>query len=414
MRKTVTVFLWEFKKLLTNWRKALTVFLIPAVLMMVALNLFPLLINYMTTGTVIRKPIMAIDAPESFKEFTESDLYTLPYGFIFIDSQDTTDKELKKELQRGRLIIKFTYKDFDKNIRDFYDEVYNGNTTPESKSRIELYFDGNSMTMYGRSLQFEEEVLPNYETFCFEKLAGDYKDIGWNRFKIDDFNPMTTIVKNRGTANNSASRLIPGIILLLLYYCVYSLSCDLFAAERDRGFLRKLIMTPVSPASIFGGKTAAVIIISFISALVTYLVLLFASWVNITNDSMSLLPFGMLLTGKEMFAFLLLIPPTAFIMTAICLRIIFSLEKMNEILMNLQFPLILFLLEFFAQMARTGKPFLVEYLVPIHGTICGLRDIFATDIRWSYLLLTIFLDILVGSLIFRSTFKKIGDGSYDG
>ena len=40
MRKTIIIFNWELKRIITNWRKALTVFLIPAVLMIVVLNLF--------------------------------------------------------------------------------------------------------------------------------------------------------------------------------------------------------------------------------------------------------------------------------------------------------------------------------------------------------------------------------------
>ncbi len=412
MRKTIIIFKWELKRIVTNWRKALAVFLLPAVLMMVVLNLFPVLINYVTTGSIGQKPIIVVNAPDSFIDYVESDYYTFSKEFVFEDEEDISSSDIKKLAKSGNLVVKFSDR-FEREIKNFYKELYNGNSTPKSEAKVKLYFNDASITMYQKASQFEQEELEQYKDYCFEELSGKYKKIGWDRFKADDFNPITAVIKNRGTANEQAAVIIPGIILLLLYYCVYSLSCDIFAAERDRGFMKKLIMTPLSPSSIFGGKAAAVTVVSFISAVVTYGVLFLASWMNIRNDSMSLIPFGMVLTLKEFIAFLLVIPPASFVLCAVCVSIVFSLEKMQDILMNLQFPLILFLLEFFLQMARSAPPFALEFMIPVHGTLCAMRDIFATDVRWYLLVLTSLINILVGALILYRTFRKIGDGSYD-
>ena len=412
MRKTFIIFKWEIKRIVTNWRKALAVFLLPAVLMMVVLNLFPVLINYVTTGSLGQKPIIAIDAPSSFKDYVESDFYSFNKKYVFEDGDDLSSSDITKLAKDGNLIIRFNDK-FDRKVKKFYKELYRGNSAPETKAAVELIFNDASITMYQKASQLQDEDLEQYKDYCFEELSGDYKDIGWDRFKADEFNPITAVIKNRGSANAQAAVIIPGIIILLLYYCVYSLSCDMFAAERDRGFMKKLIMTPLSPSSIFGGKAAAVTAISFVSAIVTYGVLLLASWINIRNDSMSLIPFGMILTFKEFIAFLLVIPPASFVLCAVCISIVFSLEKMQDIIMNLQFPLIIFLLEFFLQMARSAPPFALEFMIPVHGTLCAMRDIFATDVRWYLLVLTSLVNILVGILVMYRTFRKIGDGSYD-
>ena len=412
MRKTIIIFKWEIKRIVTNWRKALAMFLMPAVLMMVVLNLIPVLINYVTTGSFGQKPIIAVNAPDSFIDYVESDDYAFSRKFVFEDEDDVYSSDITRLVKKGNMVIKFSDK-FDHEIKDFYRELYKGNSTPSSKASIEIIFNDSSIAMYQRASQFEQEDLVQYREYCFDALAGKYKKIGWDRFETDDFNPITAIVKNRGTANQQAAIIIPGIIILLLYYCVYSLSCDIFAAERDRGFMKKLILTPLSPSSIFGGKAAAVTAIAFLSSIVTYAVLSLASWMNIRNDSMSLIPFGMILTFKEFIAFLLVIPPAAFVLSAVCISIVFSLEKMQDILMNLQFPLIIFLLEFFLQMARSAPPFALEFMIPVHGTLCAMRDIFATDVRWYLLILTSLMNILVGTLIMYRTFKKIGDGSYD-
>ena len=67
-----------------------------------------------------------------------------------------------------------------------------------------------------------------------------------------------------------------------------------------------------------------------------------SSWANRGNDAMSLLPFGMLLTPLQLISILLTVPVTVFLMTAVAISVIFSLEQMQDITANLQLPLVLF------------------------------------------------------------------------
>ena len=64
MRHTFTIFRWEIKKILNNWRRTLVVFLLPAVIMLVALNVFPLLINYLSTGHLQSHPAVSFNCLE--------------------------------------------------------------------------------------------------------------------------------------------------------------------------------------------------------------------------------------------------------------------------------------------------------------------------------------------------------------
>ena len=69
MRKIFSVFKWEISKLFSSWQKAATLFLLPAVLLMGAINVFPLLINYMSTGTLNKQAVTVVNAPASFREY---------------------------------------------------------------------------------------------------------------------------------------------------------------------------------------------------------------------------------------------------------------------------------------------------------------------------------------------------------
>ncbi|MBR6484517.1 MAG: ABC transporter permease subunit, partial [Clostridiales bacterium] len=246
------------------------------------------------------------------------------------------------------------------------------------------------------------------QDYAEDYLGSAYAKIGIDYFSVDSFNPVTKTLTYRSSANTGAARVIPGVLALLMYYCAYSLSCDMFASERDRGFFTKLLMTPVKPSEIIKGKFMAIISIVTVASVVTFFFLFLSSWLNRSNDAMSLLPFGMLLTPTQLIYMLLVIPGTAFTMTALTFNITFALTKMDEIITNLQFPLVLFLFDFFISMFRWQRPVWLEYLIPMHNTIAVVRDIFMSQHSLPRILISILVNILAGTIIYRKTCKKEG------
>ena len=409
MTKVLVIIRWEISKLFGNWRKTITVFLLPSILMMVALNLFPALMNYMTTGSFSQRPILAVNAPDSFKDFTEINARSLPYSFKFRDSRPDADERIDL-IRHGQMIIDFSDR-FDKNITAYYQTLIEHLDDPKadikSYATIDIIYDEQSMTGANKASAVEKYILKEYKDYLLDTMSGEYREIGMDRFKTNDFNPVTFMTRNRSNANDAASRIVPGIMGILLYYCVYSLSCDMFAAEKDRGFFRKLLMTPISPRMLFAGKTLAITLISSGAAYVMLILLFFTSWLNRSNDAMSLLPFGMLLGGKEILSFILIIPPLVFCMVGLCVSIIFSLEKLPDILMNLQMPLVFFLILFFMQMIRIAPPFIIEFFFPIYGGLCGITDIFGANIRLFPFISAITANIGIGLLLIHKTCKKL-------
>ena len=126
---------------------------------------------------------------------------------------------------------------------------------------IYLGYDGESLTGTLRAQQFRQGVLESYQSSLIDRLGGDYATVGSNLFSTDSFNPVTKLMDNRTPADNAAARIVPGMLLIMMYYCVYSLVSDMFALERERGFWSKLIMTPVSPSHVFAGKIMAILVI---------------------------------------------------------------------------------------------------------------------------------------------------------
>ena len=422
MKKTYSIFRWELKKIFSNWHKTVTLFLLPAVLMMLALNIFPLLINYMSTGSFSKKPIILVGAPKSFHDYVnetaDANVYTykdLSYSEFnkFIE----TEEKMKELLKGGTVICYFGSDDgdedisFDDIVSDYYNELAKGNSEATSNAVIFLGHDGESLTGQLRAEQFRRGVLDNYQASLIDRLGGDYANIGSNLFSTDSFNPVTKFMDNRTPADRSASRIVPGMLLIMMYYCVYSLASDMFASEKERGFWAKLIMTPVSSVQIFAGKILAILLIVSGATYLTALLLFFSSWLNTSNDAMSLLPFGMMLTPSELLILIITIPFTVFVMTAACISTIFSLKKMQDITVNLQLPLIFFLGDFFIQMFRGTRPMTLEYFIPMHNSLALISETYMAQEKLWHVLVVLAINAAVAFLVLRVTFKK--EGLYD-
>jgi len=420
MEKTYAIFRWELKKIFSNWHKTVTLFLLPAVLMMLALNIFPLLINYMSTGSFSKKPIILVGAPKTFHDYVSENADANVYSYTDISYKELSEifseeGKLKSLLKGGTVICYFGSDngdaDFDKMISEYYQELVKGNSQAQSHAVIYLGLDGNSLTGQLRAEQFKQGVLNSYKSSLIDRLGGDYANIGSNLFSTDSFNPVTKLMDNRSPADRAAARIVPGMLLIMMYYCVYSLASDMFASEKERGFWAKLIMTPVSSVQIFAGKILAILVIVSAATYLTALLLFFSSWLNTSNDAMSLLPFGMMLTPSELLIVIVTIPFTVFVMTAVCISTIFSLKKMQDITVNLQLPLVFFLGDFFCQMFRGTRPMTLEYFIPMHNSLALMSESYMAQEKLWHVFAVLIVNTLVALIALRVTYKK--EGLYD-
>lgn len=416
MNKILTVYRWEISKLFSSWRRTFTLFLLPAVFLVGMLNLFPILINYMSTGTLNKLPVLLVDAPDSFHEYVDVTVDAKAFKYEDMTFEEfknyTSDKndEYIKRLRKGMIVCLFFSGDFehtfDDEVRSYYNEVSKDNTEAVSNALVFLVFDANSLTSYTRTQQFEYGVLTEYQATLIDTLGGDYSSLGSSLFEVDTFNPVTEFEDYRTVANNSAGRVVAGVLLLMMYYTTYSLVSDMFASERDRGFMDKLIMTPVSAKKIYIGKILAINTIVSFTSCITLALLFLSSWLNRSNDAMSLLPFGMFLTPGELIIVLLTIPITILLLTAVCVSTVFALKNMEDITVNLQLPLVYFLGDFFFQLFRGTRPTTLEYFIPAHNSLELISETFMAQNKAWHVILVYALNIGLALAIFARTFKK--------
>lgn len=146
MKSMFVLFRWELRRVLSNWRQTMAVFLIPSVVLLIALYVFPLLVDYLSTGNVGKAPVILVDPDPIVEEFIQKD--TLASAFSYKTwSTDTYDAALldgraAEATGNGSIIILFqtsfrttgdtseiSYPDA---IAAFFNETAAGNTSAKA------------------------------------------------------------------------------------------------------------------------------------------------------------------------------------------------------------------------------------------------------------------------------------------
>lgn len=408
MKKLLAIFKWEFGKVFTDWKRTLTVFLLPALLMMLALIIFPQLINYLSTGSLGRTNIYVVNSPKSFDSYYENIEGRTAYGYTFYTKEEFEElkdsNNYQKALNKGTIVIEFS-EDFDAKTKEYYETIkatHSEDLATEAQITI-TYAD--LFNVDTKVEQFISLVIDDYTNTITDYLDIDTSDVTASYIDINSFNPVGKLLYNRTIANEGASRILPPVMVLLLYYCIYALTMDSFHGDRERGFFTKLKMTPVGIKTIIWGKILSIVTISIGSSLLTFFMMFLVSWTNFSNDSMSLLPFGMFLTLGQFLLLFLNIVSLAFLFTTLSVVTVFSLRNPADVTINLQMPLVLILTELFLMFLIPGETFIIDYFLPIHGTILVIQSIFRSlespFIQIIVLLINAGITAIAAKIIFR-------------
>ena len=383
MRGILLIIRWEISRIYSNWKRAAAIFIVPAAVMMLALTIFPYLINYMSTGSISEKPILVVNPPKSFTSYIEETEGTTVYTYDFMTLEEFTpiwngDEDwIRDFLRTGSMFVFFA----------------------DDGNKLLICYNGNSSIAASKAESFIEVVINPYNDSLREQ--------GEIIFDTDLFNPVTKLLDYRSGANYGSGRVIPAVLVLLIYYCIYSLTSDMFASERDRGFYDKLLMTPVSPKSIMLGKILSCTLLVTVASYVTFLFLFLSSWLNRSNSSTSLIPFGMFLLPDQLLVIAVVIPFTAFLCACVCVSIIFSIKRMKDVILNLQMPLIYLMADLFYQLFSLN-PGAVEFIIPVHGSTAVMRTVFQSEFKPWQLICVVISTLLPSLLLLHKTFKKEG------
>ena len=96
----------------------------------------------------------------------------------------------------------------------------------------------------------------------------------------------------------------------------------------------------------------------------------------------------------------------AVIIAMVCFGITFKIRRMQDVIMNLQVPLVLLIFAFFGNMFRPSDALTAEYLIPIHNSTMLIRDIFLGKETVVNFIIVNSINLLVSALLFISCIRS--------
>ena len=352
MKRLIHVFLHELKKVLLDKKMLISIFLMPAIIV--------LMTSFLMTG-------VAEDA-----DVQVSTIYvlnnTLPAENLAEDIRVVPVADKSIEELSGR--IKLQPEDVVLELRDMAPVIYYNSTNAVSR---ELSLACRQMIVEG--------VLELYAASNGVELVGNDT--------LFDLNTDT----NAGV--NMVSMLMPYMLVLLLFQSTSGYAVDTIAGEKERGVFAKLLLTPVSPVPIIGGKLLSSVVCGLLST---------GAYIGISIGCA-------LLTGKDTMGILQADLTPAMIGLLVCCAVLLSWFFANlSVLCSLyartvkaantmKLPvygasMVLAL----AAMLRIGTASAVHYLIPVYNISITMQDILNNSMEIGNMALTV-ISLLVCSLI---------------
>ncbi|MBR6222750.1 MAG: ABC transporter permease [Lachnospiraceae bacterium] len=277
MQTIKTIFFKELKRILSDKRMILSLYILPLFMWAIIFTASVFFLSVNEKDQKAHKAVVTIyNAPESFKHFLEEKVasdneektnltnteldYKIGNEITEAEDQSIKDKQLD-------LVVVFE-EEFDSKVALSYSE---GEIISDiiDIPGIKLYYNPSS----------------DYSSNAYTNLAGiidDYrKECQKERFGSVDvarvFSVESETIKDENKANGEMLGMaLPYMITILLFAGVMSLGIDMIAGEKERGTLAPLLLAPINRTHIIIAKMAALLVLSFLSAMVYILSILLA------------------------------------------------------------------------------------------------------------------------------------------
>jgi sodium transport system permease protein len=241
------------------------------------------------------------------------------------------------------------------------------------------------------------DILMQYENYLLGVRMGDesYASV----FDIDENNPENIIVDDKKASGRLLSMLLPMLITIFLFAGAMSLGPDSIAGEKERGTMATLLMTPVKREVIAFGKVISLGILAFLSALSSFLGIVIALPLLAESFSGEM---GMNLsdyinygaTDYMMILGILISMEVIFVgMISAASVVAKNVKEAGTYLMPIYFMV---MIAAFSNMYSTQTPSLIEYAIPVYGSIVALKGVLSFELPLMGLALNIGISLMVG------------------
>lgn len=228
----------------------------------------------------------------------------------------------------------------------------------------------------------------NASSRVYHQLTGilsHYEDQLSNRFDInraDKEEVQFDMASQDDVLGSILSRLIPMLILMMLFSGVMAIAPSSIAGEKERGTIATLLVTPMRRNELALGKVVSLSGLALLSGISSFIGIVLSLPKMIQADRTDI-ELGLNYTGADYAVLLITILATVLIMAAVvCLLSALAKDVKNAGTMIVPFMLVVMFCGL-TPMFQNGAPeSLTSYLIPFYNSIQVMTSTFAHEMKW--------------------------------
>lgn len=373
----------ELSRVLTDRKMLFSVFLLPAIIMVVVMNVMTSFSKNLENDVKSHAPIVYLQsAPEGVEQYLKA--YNEKMDLRTMDDEQKVTEEIRDG--SADLWIAFP-QDFLEQI-----EVYK---TGDEIPQIKVYYNPSEEYSQAAYEGVAGGCLEVYRQALLSERVGDMQSL--TVFTVNSDNPDMVIQDEQKAGGKALGMMLPYFVTILLFAGAMGLGTDMVAGEKERGTMASMLVAPIKRSSIVLGKVFALMIISGISSVVYVAVMVgFLPQMMGAYGSEGL---GLSLEVGQVLMMAFLLIAIAFLYSGIIVLISVFAKDTKEANSYIMPVYMLILILGIATMFTTQNIESWYYAVPVFNTALALQGILTGDVSVMQYAVTLAETLILGMIL---------------
>ncbi len=386
----LTIIKKEFARFFGDRQLLFTTVIMPGLLIYIIYSLMGNgMEKMMTEGQDEMVTLRVENLPESLAPMVEG----MPSTTLL--QQPVTQEEIDnlEDKNLNEVVVRFP-EEFDEMV-----ETYSPQTGVAAPN-VEIYYNSANnassrvYTMLDAQLSAYEDQMSN--RFDINRIDGDDEEKSYDMASHDD------------VLGSILSKLIPMLILMMLFSGVMAIAPSSIAGEKERGTIATLLVTPMRRNELALGKVVSLSGIALLSGLSSFLGIVLSLPKMIPVDAAGV-ELGLNYTGADYTVLLLTILATVLIMASV-VSLLSALAKdvKNAGTMITPFMLVVMFCGLMPMFQSHVPENLAAYLVPFYNSIQVMTATFAHEMTWAPVIVTLCSNVVYSGVAVWGLTKMFG------
>ena len=373
----------ELSRVLTDRKMLFSIFLLPAIIMVVVMNVMTSFSKNLENDVKSHAPIVYLQsAPEGVEQYLKA--YNEKMDLRTMDDEQKVTEEIRDG--SADLWIAFP-QDFLEQI-----EVYK---TGDEIPQIKVYYNPSEEYSQAAYEGVAGGCLEVYRQALLSERVGDMQSL--TVFTVNSDNPDMVIQDEQKAGGKALGMMLPYFVTILLFAGAMGLGTDMVAGEKERGTMASMLVAPIKRSSIVLGKVFALMIISGISSVVYVAVMVgFLPQMMGAYGSEGL---GLSLEVGQVLMMAFLLIAIAFLYSGIIVLISVFAKDTKEASSYIMPVYMLILVLGIATMFTTHNIENWYYAVPVFNTALALQGILTGDVSVMQYAVTLAETLILGVIL---------------